>query len=377
MEKKCYLFISIFVLFIISLFVLINKNNNEILANNVDNAKFKNNVPGMFAIMLETEAGTGQYEKSTLSIWPGEGYVFNENLSACENGGELSWNEDLRAVTLSTDVTDKCNLYFDIYRQQTLAEYIINNVYVGDGENDLYYHDGRGTYVNASEEAKDYSYRYVGANPNNYVCFESDEETCPEDNLYRIIGLFKDSEKYQIKLIKSTSIGNYSYGTTNNWASSDIKNYLNTTFLNSLKYYENKISPNDYKVSGMKFNGEYTVKQYFSEEIENSLELDNTKIGLMYVSDYGYAASPTYWAVPLYNYNQSSNSNWLLLGAYEWTMSRRIDGSNIIFYIRSIGFVDGDGNGNNSFAIRPCFYLDAKVEYVSGNGEVNNPYIIK
>ena len=63
----------------------------------------------------------------------------------------------------------------------------------------MYYHDGQGTYTNASQEAGDNSYRFSGANPNNYVCFGSDAATCPNDNLYRIIGVF-DGE---VKLIKN------------------------------------------------------------------------------------------------------------------------------------------------------------------------------
>lgn len=45
------------------------------------------------------------------------------------------------------------------------------------------------TLVNSGEkgkiilEAGDNSYRYAGVNPNNYVCFGSDEATCPTDNL--------------------------------------------------------------------------------------------------------------------------------------------------------------------------------------------------
>ena len=88
----------------------------------------------------------------------------------------------------------------------TLADYIITEVYTGtDGDNGLYYHDGVGTYTNADQEARDNSYRYAGANPNNYVCFGSDEETCPAENLYRIIGVFDDDKdsNYQIKLIKA------------------------------------------------------------------------------------------------------------------------------------------------------------------------------
>ena len=40
-------------------------------------------------------------------------------------------------------------------------------------------------------DANDKSYRYNGANPNNYVCFGSNEADCPYNNLYRIIGVFK------------------------------------------------------------------------------------------------------------------------------------------------------------------------------------------
>ena len=86
----------------------------------------------------------------------------------------------------------------------TLAEYI-TNLYTEDGENGLYYHDGVGSYTNADQEAGDNSYRFSGANPNNYVCFGSTESPCPEENLYRIIGTFDDDKdsNYQIKLIKS------------------------------------------------------------------------------------------------------------------------------------------------------------------------------
>ena len=112
----------------------------------------------------------------------------------------------------------------------TLVEYITTEVYTGtDGDNGLYYHDGSGTYTNADQEAGDNSYRYSGANPNNYVCFGSDEETCPNDNLYRIIGVFDG----QVKLIKLTLFGSFAWNSevNNEWNPEkniypNIKNYL-------------------------------------------------------------------------------------------------------------------------------------------------------
>lgn len=94
MKKKFYAFISIFALLLISLFVLTNKNNNEILESNIENTRVEDNVSNAFAIMLETEAGSGVYEKSTSSTWFEEGYIFNEQISNCENGSTLTWDKD-------------------------------------------------------------------------------------------------------------------------------------------------------------------------------------------------------------------------------------------------------------------------------------------
>ena len=82
----------------------------------------------MFAIMLETEAGSGEYQESTSSTWPGEGYIFNENLSTCENGSELSWNEELGAVNLKTNIADKCFVYFDVYVLPEILEVTASDI---------------------------------------------------------------------------------------------------------------------------------------------------------------------------------------------------------------------------------------------------------
>ena len=77
-----------------------------------------------------------------------------------------------------------------------LADYV-KSLYTGtQGENSIYYHD-----VSLTNGANDNSYRFAGASSevNNYVCFGSNVTPCPENNLYRIIGVFGDKEK----LIKS------------------------------------------------------------------------------------------------------------------------------------------------------------------------------
>ena len=288
----------------------------------------------MLTMMLETEAGTGSYEEVTQSEWPQDGYVFNASLSRCENGGSLSWDDNAKKIILNTDVSDKCYVYFDIYNEPTFAEYIINNVYTEDGVNGIYYHDGVGTYTNADQEAEDNSYRYSGVDPNNYVCFGSDAVTCPNDNLYRIIGLFDDDKDgtYNVKLIKSTSYGNYAWDSDiNSWSSSSINGILNTTFLNSLEVkWQNKIQTTSWVVGGndwayiVKVNNK---KAYLNEIVpDENIETYNSKIGLMYVSDYGYASSPDIWQTDLLDYG--SDNNWMENESYEWTITRYGDTSH-------------------------------------------------
>ena len=65
-------------------------------------------------MMLETKANSGNYEMTTRDSWPTEGYIFNSELSKCENGGELSWDNEKKVVLMSGNVSDKCYVYFDI-----------------------------------------------------------------------------------------------------------------------------------------------------------------------------------------------------------------------------------------------------------------------
>ena len=256
----------------------------------------------------------------------------------------------------------------DELTSQTLASYI-TSLYTTDGENGLYYHD-----ADLANGAGDNSYRFSGANPNNYVCFGTDEVSCPEDNLYRIIGVFNG----QVKLIKSTSYGNYVWddGNSNTWDAStkpDIYTTLNTTYYNTLgSEWQSKIATHSWKVGGMARDTSATAKDYYDTEVgtgQSGYE-ETMKIGLMYVSDYGYGASEEYWTTELNNYEPTVDSNWMYLGAYEWLISRT-SGINT-FYVYSSGYV-GDGRVDLTNAVRPSFYLESDVTYASGSGSMTDP----
>ena len=368
------------------------------------------------SMMLETSAGSGNYEMTTRSEWPTEGYVFNTNLSKCENGSELSWDNENKRVLMSGNVSDKCYVYFDVI-QVLFADYV-KSLYTGtQGDNNIYYHDS-----SLTNGAGDSSYRYSGANPNNYVCFGSNESTCPTDNLYRIIGVFGNN----VKLIKydygttdelgtdgdysktykewgmdSTYKGTYGDGErigvyywnnatkTNTWSESLLnKTNLNTNFINNIgEEWANKIATTTWKVGGNTYSNIYskTPSVVYQNEIVNPVTTNTTdnateytaKIGLMYVSDYGFAAEPSAWTLTMGNYNNTTatSTNWMYMGLYEWTISRSADYSSYAFLVRGGGYVYYDGVGYN-YAVRPSFSLESSITYVSGSGSASDPMVI-
>ena len=373
--KKKYLIISISVLLVLStcLYVFISDTTEKVVisSNKESNRSVVNT--NALTMMYETEAGSGEYQVSSDTSWPTDGYTFNETLSKCENGSALTWDNENKRVVVSTSVSDKCYVYFDkepdvIY----LASYITSQ-YTTDGDNGLYLHD-----ADLANGAQDNSYRYSGANPNNYVCFGSDEATCPEDNLYRIIGVFNG----QVKLIKSTSYGNYAWdsGSSNTWDAStkpDIYTTLNTTYYNTLgSEWQSKIATHSWKVGGMASDTSATAKDYYDTEVgtgQSGYE-ETMKIGLMYVSDYGYGASEEYWTTELSNYEPTVDSNWMHLGSNEWTISRFSDDTIYAFIVSYTGFVLDDlYNVRNTYAVRPSFYLESDVTYASGSGSMTDP----
>ena len=356
-----------------------------------ENNKIKPSSSGI-AMMLETAAGSGNYEMTTRSEWPTEGYVFNANLSKCENGSELSWDNENKKVLMSGNKSDKCYVYFDVYvkPQVLLADYV-KSLYTGtQGANSIYYHD-----ASLTNGAGDNSYRYAGASDqvNNYVCFGSTTTPCPADNLYRIIGVFdnkvgENQTEQRVKLIKSTSVGNKAWdsNSSNTWSTSSLNTYLNNDFLNVFdETTKGKIADTTWKVGG---NTEDNISKQpantaYQNEVVNPVSEQissiNAQIGLMYASDYGFAAAPSAWTSTLYDYDGEAikSANWMYLGAYEWTISRNTDFSYRAFSVNVSGYVTG-GNGDvlSARGVRPVFSLSSSVNYASGSGTAADPISI-
>ena len=261
--------------------------------------------------------------------------------------------------------------------QTLLADYVISQYTGTQGDNALYYHNS--TLTNG---AGDNSYRYAGASDsvNNYICLGSDATTCPDANLFRIIGVFGD----QTKVIRAKSVGNQKWDTNNSntWASSSLNTYLNGTYLTSLGTLADKIATTTWKVGGGSWSNIVTSvpKTAYQYEVGSSASSTTygAKIGLMYVSDYYYSASPSAWTLmgsnsdAMKDYRAATSTNWLYLGSYDWTISRIFGNTDSAFSVSSTGFVYiyhvASGRG-----VRPSFNLLSSVTYASGSGTSSDP----
>ena len=417
MNKKNIVFAILLVIF--TLFgVFIGRQNKviDVYENDETNIKKSKN---MLSMMLETDVESGSYEMTTRESWPTDGYVFNSMLSKCENGSELSWDDENNIVVMSGNVSDKCYVYFD--KVLTLANYIKEQYNGVQGNNNIYYHDG--TLENG---INDDSYRYAGASSdvNNYVCFGSNASPCPDDNLYRVIGVFDG----KVKLIKSDyatkellgedgyykgyynkvnaavnweyykgsnldNIASYNWDindNNNNWSESLLNTInLNTNFIKNIgDGWSNKIAISTWKVGGNTLEniGKQKAAIAYQNEIVKPVsdsasngEIDYTaKIGLMYASDYGFAAAPSAWGLDLFyekddGYNAVRDYNWMHMGLYEWAITRNSDSNyQHMFVFVSAGALSSGGGGNR-FAARPVFYLKSSVSYAEGDGSKNLP----
>ncbi len=396
MNKKKISIILIFFIAILSTFVFVKNNSNVEITNEVNNKSKKNN--DLLTMNLEQTAGAGDYKTVTQSEWPTEGYKFNTELSRCENGSELSWDDVNKKILMSGVSADKCYVYFDIARfdklcnTSTLACHVAK-LYTGtQGENGIYYHN-----TSLTNGAGDNNYRYAGANPNNYICLGSDATTCPDDNLFRIIGVFGD----KVKVIKDKSVVKMHWDTSNynTWSISSLNTYLNGTYLTSIGTLSDKIDVATWKVGGNTWDNisVSTAKEVYDYEIKNPSTTASTgeteysaKIGLMYVSDYMFAVLQDNWTLVAYNSNDATKDyraikaeNWLYLGSDEYTITRSSKNSGEVFAIYSSGEVysysvscdSGEPLPCSVYAkyARPSFYLISSVEYSGGTGTSSDP----
>ena len=278
-------------------------------------------------------------------------------------------------------------------------------------------------------------YRYYGASPNNYICLDMEGgSTCPDRGLFRIIGSIyeENTGKNLIKVIKATpltdgttSTFSWDYKVTNGsgsnknvWSSTTsgtssgatLMQLLNGIYLtrgsgsyynnsktattvnfestgltdvaqalmntgnnnNSSRYYLGGYS----SISSLKTDEIYLAERGKTTSSGNTLYWDG-KVGLMYSSDYGYAAgNDCVTNTSPYSYNVGcKDKDWLYRGNnYEWTMTPQASGTASVWYVRY-----GSANSYSSYnpyGSRPTFYLKSDISVTGGTGTEQDPYLV-
>ena len=212
--------------------------------------------------------------------------------------------------------------------------------------------------------------RYYGATPNNYVSFNNE--------LWRIIGVIDG----KTKIIRNESIGNYKWNSTlnNNWDNSSLKSYLNGEYYNSIDgTYKNMISEETYYLGGPDTSN-LTASGYYDAERSNNVYGSNPTsttqyIGLMYPSDYGYAAGSSCLSTALNIYDGScKNSDYLSIGVYEWLQAPYASRSDTAAVLRGSGLVGANSYVIASNAVRPVLYLTSETQITGGDGSQGNAF---
>lgn len=283
--------------------------------------------------------------------------------------------------------------------------------------------------------------RYVGSNPNNYIYFNcsnysnQSSSTCEK---WRIVGVFDG----KVKLVRPTSIGEYSWtsntgNTINKWDPDPTHNYSGAAIMNLMNPGYDSLSANnslywnsgsgncynaaggattacDFTSKGLKNDttrnlistekyylyaprtGELFADQLYIQERGTSpgSQYDGSndsppmsrngywegKVGLLYLSDHAYGATPGSCLLPVFNWSSPClRSDWLAYETEERFITPSFKQSNV-WFARKIGTLEGhinSGDAAEAINIRPVLYLYANQEYKSGNGTSSNPYQLK
>ena len=189
-----------------------------------------------------------------------------------------------------------------------------------------------------------------------------------------------------MKLLNSGAWWNGTSGTYDNfYIDKEVPETINVNFTNyklSDKAKSN-IDISRYYLGGYNNNPPLTNEMYGYER--GTLRYDENRplywdgmVGLMYPSDYGYAAGNVCaTGTELFNYfGECSNKDWLYkTGVNQWLMSPYSGYSYGVLVVDGIGQVYGN-DSNIALAVSPVFYLSSSASITGGNGTLDAPYIL-
>ena len=394
-----------------------NNNETEVMAPTVyTTEKAENTYTGRPTNMMSLAKGTTSTSFSTkyrLRMYVDESY------NPQGDGGNLAFSIKINAYGKTGDKMPNPVLATKLIMDKANAENLDYNSATEAQKKEMW------TFTHEATEQTTAltDYRYIGAMPNNYVKFN--------DELWRIIGVFDTDDgtgkvEKRLKIIRNESIGNYSWDYNsagnyiNEWSTAQLNNLLNSgAYYNRTTgtYYNNSTTASNVdftnnglteKAKAMIGNAkwylggtaDYTnssnglASHFYKYERGTKVYSGRStswtgKVGLMYLSDYGYATSggtttnrASCLSKEMYNWDDSSvsdckNNDWMYnSNIWQWTISPRADDSNSVFYVINAGYVNGY-IANRDRAARPVVHLKSTIKVITGSGTKESPYILE
>ena len=272
--------------------------------------------------------------------------------------------------------------------------------------------------------------RYYGSSPNNYIyfnCSDYSNQSSSTCETWRIIGVFDG----KLKIIRNTSIGNYSWDNKdtstgaesnsgkNDWTTARLMKLLNPSDYYTIDTNDNGLEQSLYwnsasgkcysKRNNATVDCDFTSTGIKNDATRNLISEENWnigscidfsiysnqfygyergtkvysgrpttwtgKIGLMYPSDYGYAADLSKCTKQLGSYNDSTctSNDWLFNSASQWTLTPYLSPAYYVWGVYLAGYLS-NGSAYDTYGVRPVLYLSTKPIIESGDGSESNPY---
>lgn len=401
-------------------------------------------------IAVYTGSGTSWTKQNNV---PTGNYALEKAKSYCENGGIIKkYSPSAGSVTIYTYGQDRCYLYFTnkvdfkitttsgtgtlCYKSSDRVPGAINfsTVYNGgptftasssQGSVDVFtsycggslssYITNLGTTYSVYNETNSKMYRYVGANPSNYIWFN--------DERWRIIGVTTSSMSTtyaptnSIKIIRAEPIGAFSWGVGNNYAgvtkftSSNLYKVLNCYYNGNSScsyayYYADKQRSSIANFSTMKIKTEwkdyiYTSAYWTMANLSSTTAISGvtgleyqtsgtyytnrtaSPLGLPYYSDFLYASNSSACArsnslstvMSASYYDDCHDNNWLFNENPKWTTESYESSSQVVI---GAGYNDIDHfEAYYPLNVYPTLYLKNTALYLGGAGTYEDPIRIK
>ena len=410
--------------------------NSTLLTSGTTSPKYDKDVLNGKITLTDTQQDLVKYsgtaDKYVFILWMSDNCTesditkcdLNSGLNSDMSNKTVTGNIDIRLNSGKKKTNNRKTANITNVCEETKATYIVEHLddsTTGDSGSGVYKVEhsaiASGDSATGSEIPAVTDYRYYGASPNNYICLDKEgQSTCPDRGLYRIIGSIyeENTGKNLIKVIKATPLTNgstttYAWDSNYNiWATPTNGNYSNSLssgaslmpLLNSGDWWsgtntyvnygltataKSMVNTSRYYLGGYNTTIVKTTAMYGYERGTNRYDTGRPLywdgyVGLMYPTDYGYAAGNSCaTGTNLSSYNSScTNKDWLYNPSnWQWLMSPGSLTSDCVWGVNSSGFVDDFNISDGPGLVSPVFYLTSTTSIVDGDGSETNPYLLK